>query len=130
MDNKRMLVIDDDPELCEEIMDIFKDEGYEVVCILNPYEGISIIEKDAHDIVLLDYKMPGITGVDILKRIRNRNLQARIFMVSGRPFVEKLIKEEGLSDMVVAVIPKPIDLNYLLEKIRSCSNGTAIEKSQ
>jgi two-component system response regulator (stage 0 sporulation protein F) len=114
-----VLIIDDDPELCEEIMDIFKDEGYDAVCTLDPYEGVSIIEKDAHDVILLDYKMPGLTGVDILKRIRNKNLQAKIFIVSGRPFVEKLIKEEGLSGMIVAVIPKPIDLNDLLEKVRA-----------
>lgn len=124
MGRKRILIIDDDLELGEEMVELFEGEGYEATCTSDPREGIAIIKKDCHDIVLLDYKMRELSGVDILKSIENKKLSARIFIVSGRPFVENLIKEEGLSEMVAAVIPKPINFENLFEKISSiCGRG-------
>lgn len=119
MKNKRVLIIDDDPELCEEIVEIFNDEGYEACCVSDPHEGIAALAKGMYDILLLDYKMPGLTGVDILKCIKEKCLCLHIFVISGRPFIEKLIKEEGLSDMVSAVMSKPINFEKLFSKIKA-----------
>lgn len=124
MNNKKVLIIDDDPELCEEIVDIFKNEGYDAVSSCDPYKGLALIEKGGHDIILLDYKMPGLTGADILKSLKRKMIYAHIFIISGKPFIENIIKEEGLSDMVSAVIPKPIDFETLIGKIKSLPRET------
>lgn len=118
MNSKQILIIDDDFELCEETADLLRGEGYDATFTSDAREGQALIEKGMYDIVLLDYKMSGITGVGLLKNIKNKKMPARIFIVSGKPFIEKIIKEESLPGIVTAVIRKPIDFENLLKIIK------------
>ena len=100
-------------------MESLNGEGYSAECVYDAIQGEELIRKGSHDIVLLDYKMPALSGVDILKKLKSDNIQKRIFIFSGRPSTEQALKEEDLSDMVSGVIPKPVDFKTLLEKIKS-----------
>ena len=84
-------------------------------------EGQTRIQEDAYDIILLDFKMPGLTGVELLKRIKTKNRSSRVFLISGRPFLEKLIQTQELSHLVEAVFSKPFDVELLLAKIKKLS---------
>jgi DNA-binding response OmpR family regulator len=119
MRSKRILIIDDDIELCGELSETLMNEGYDVSCLSDPKNWEELIKKMEHDIILLDYKMPGITGLDILKRMKEMKLSPRVYIISGKPFIEEIIRVEGLADMVAAVIPKPVDFAVLLSKIES-----------
>lgn len=116
---KKILIIDDDIELCEELGEILKDEKYSVDKAVNGSEGKLKIAAGSHDIIILDYKMPGLSGIDVLKFIREKNLKTRIIFASGKPFIEKLLKEENVSDLVSTVIKKPFDINQLLKTIKT-----------
>jgi len=118
MSKKRILIIDDDAQLCEELAEILKCEGFEVETATDSLIGAGLIKRNNHNIVILDFKMPNLTAVDLLKQARAGNVKARFFLISGRPFIDKTIEEEGLSGMIEAVIGKPFDCGVLLEKIR------------
>ena len=118
MANERILIIDDDVELREEISEVLADEGYLVKGTSDPVEGVNFIDGHIFDIAILDYKLPGMTGVELLCRIKKKSPETRVFIVSGRPFVEKLIKEENAYHLVSGVITKPFDCETLLNKIR------------
>jgi len=118
MSTKRILIIEDDLDLCEALMDFLKAEGYLIKCAQNSVKGEALIRKGNYHLVLLDYKMPLLTGMDILKRLKADKIRKRIFIVSGRPYIGRSLKKENLSDMVSCIIPKPINLENLLEKIR------------
>jgi len=62
--------------------------------------------------------MPGISALEILKRLKADNIRKRIFLIPGKPFVEKKIAEENVSDLVEAVIPKPLRFTVLLDKLK------------
>ena len=115
---KRILIIDDDRELCEALMIFFKDEGNFAECTQDSVKGETLIRDGNYDIILLDYKMPSLGGIDILKNLKADNIRKRIFIISGRPFVEQALKEEDVSDMVSGIITKPFNLETLLEKIK------------
>ena len=115
---KRILIIDDDRELCEALMIFFKDEGNFAECTQDSVKGETLIRDGNYDIILLDYKMPSLGGIDILKNLKADNIRKRIFVISGRPFVEQALKEEDVSDMVSGIITKPFNLETLLEKIK------------
>ena len=66
----RVVIIDDDREMCEEIKDILVDEGYSVRTAFNGTDGLAIIGEYGCDVLLLDLKMPGLDGLAVLKEMQ------------------------------------------------------------
>jgi len=121
MESKRILIVDDDAELCDELAEVIREEGYTVETTTNSVHGAGLIKKKWYDVVILDFKMPDMTAVDILKEIKGTDPRPTFILLSGKPFVEELIKQENLSGMVDAVFSKPFDYALFLRKIReSC----------
>ena len=118
MNPKRILIIDDDTELCEELIDSLISEGYEAERAPDAIQGEKFIRSNNYDVILLDYKMPLFSGLDILNKLKTDNIKKKIIIITGRPSAEKMIEEDGLSDMISGIISKPIDFKVLLEKIR------------
>jgi len=116
---KKILLIDDDVELCQEFTEILTDEGYSVQTAYNGIEGQKRIKEDVFDIIVIDYKMPSLGGIGLLKFIKERDLKAKIFLMSGKPFVEKLVEGENLSGLEIAILHKPFNPAALLEKINT-----------
>ncbi|MFA5388214.1 MAG: response regulator [Candidatus Omnitrophota bacterium] len=117
--SKKILIIDDDVELCEETAEILKDDGHFVQVAFDGKRGYDYIRKNIYDVVILDYRMAGLNGIEFLKRIRDCNLKTKIFLVTGKPFIEKLLAEERLSGLVAGFMNKPFEAETLLEKINS-----------
>ena len=118
MPAKRILIIDDDIELCEELIDLLTDHGYLAQSCHDPAEGESLIRAGGFDIILLDFKMPLVGGLEILEKLKADNVKKRIFIFSGRPSVEKELKESGLTETISGIITKPIDFDTFLNKIK------------
>ncbi len=116
--NEKVLIIDDDKELSGEMAEILETEGYSVQAAFDGEQGEHFIRKSRYDIILMDFKLPDITGVDLFKKVKKLCSSSKVFFVSGRPFLEKLIKEEGLSKMVSGCLTKPFDVKKFLERIK------------
>jgi len=116
---KRILITDDDQELCEEAADALRDAGHLTQTAYDGKTGCDYINKNSYDAIILDYKMTGLTGVDILKFIKRKNLAVKVFLVSGRPFIEKQLKEENVMGLVTRILNKPFDIARLLEEINT-----------
>ena len=117
MTKQRILIIDDDVELCEGMAEFLQGEGYCVQYASDASTAEGLIESHQFDVALLDFKMSNLTGIDILKKIRSKDSKMRIFIVSGRPFIEKLLEEEKMAHLVDGIISKPFKTDVLLEKI-------------
>ncbi len=120
--SKKILMIDDDAELCEEMKDILSDEGYSVHTAFDSSQGEKLIEKNSYDILLLDIKLPGLNGIDMLRNLSKKKPAIKIFIISGRPFTERILSEENLMSLVSGVMIKPFDVRLLLEKIKASFN--------
>lgn len=118
----RILVIDDDIELCEEIKESLQAEGYVAECTQDTIEGERLVRSGSFDTVLLDFKMPNQSSVNMLKKLKADNVKKRIFIFSGKPFVERELKEIDLMDMTSGIISKPISFDALLDKIKKYPN--------
>jgi two-component system copper resistance phosphate regulon response regulator CusR len=114
---KQILIIDDDIFFCDELSDSLKAEGYSVDYTDNPLKGEQLIINNNYYVILLDYKMPILTGIDIIKKLKTNNISKRIFIITGRPSVEQVLREENLLDAISCIIKKPINFEYLLERI-------------
>lgn len=117
MASKRILILDDDKELCEELAEFLKGEGHKVSHTQDCVNGQTLISETSYDVFILDYKITGSTGFEIIKKVSPKNRKMKVLLMSGRPFIEKLLEEEGLHNRVSAVIRKPVELDTLLRKI-------------
>ena len=94
------------------------NEGYSVEGVQDAVKGEELIRSSGYDIIFLDSKMPVLNGLDILKKLKADNVRKRVFIITGRPYIEQILKEKNLSDMVSGIITKPINFEALLEKIK------------
>jgi CheY-like chemotaxis protein len=127
---KRILIIDDDEEMCEELSEILTDEGYAVSSVHNGLEGRNRIANNGYDVILLDIKLPGLTGYDILKSSATVHRKCKIFVLTGRPMNKDFESgnkscgndEEDTLKLADGVINKPFDIQKVLETIKQSVN--------
>jgi len=96
---KRVLVVDDEPSICEGIELILTRAGFEVKKALSGEEAVTIAEHESFDVVLMDLIMPGMDGADTCAEILRLRPNTRIVAISGSPSgarVEKFIRSGGI----------------------------------
>jgi CheY-like chemotaxis protein len=122
----KVLMIDDDKDMCEEMIEVLKDAGIEVNAVCDPAIGLELAQEKRYDLLLLDLKMPGITGYDILRSVKNLDKKIKVMVITGAPL--KKISEAELKDddkyrnqileLADEVVNKSADIGMILDKIR------------
>jgi DNA-binding NtrC family response regulator len=121
-----ILVIDDEKEICESIRMILEYENYQVVTTTDGIEGLEKIEAGNFDVVLLDIQMPNINGFEILNKIKERNLEVSVIIISAFSNLENAVKATKLG--AFDFLEKPIDREKLLLSIRNSINQVSLVK--
>lgn len=116
---KQILIIDDDEDLCQEIAEALRGNDYSVKSTSDPHEGKVFIDKYPFDVAFVDYKMQDLNGIDMLRIIKRKNHNTKVFIMSGRPFIKDLIEEENVANLVDGIIKKPFQEQDLLNKIEN-----------
>lgn len=117
MTPKNILIIDDDAELCEELAEALSAAGHSVATAPDPARGGVLARARDFDSIILDYKLPRVTGPDILRNLGGA-VRARLILISGRPRAELGLRQKGLDSLVSSVLEKPIDIELLLKLIQ------------
>lgn len=114
-DRKNVLVIDDEPIVLDSCRRILRQEGFDVNGAFNGREGLKKIEEDKYDAVLVDWKLPEIDGMEVLRIIKKNHPEVIVVMITGYPSVESAVKamKLGVSDYV----SKPFTPDELKETI-------------
>ena len=116
MDTK-LLVIDDDINICEMLRLYFENEGYKVKTAHDGMEGISCFKTFEPDLVLLDIMLPGGSGLQLLEHLKRMGRRENVIIISARDSIED--KVEGLDLGADDYLPKPFHLAELLSRIKS-----------
>jgi len=114
---KKILIVDDDPGICNSFAVILRNEGYRVDAISNSKEAAILIKRKKYDIYLFDYKMSGLNGIDLLKMTKKVNPQCSVYIVSGMLNIDELCNKELDSGLLDGVVNKPFDVEPFLQKI-------------
>jgi CheY-like chemotaxis protein len=101
----RILVIDDQPAVAAVIADGLLESGHQVMVATGGLEGLGILEKTRPDAVFLDLAMPDLDGVEVLRRIRARDRDLPVVVISGWGTEEAIQKARALG--VTQVLRKP-----------------------
>ena len=119
----KILVVDDEPEVGEILVEFFSAKGFEVVRAQGGLEGLSRLEKDKPDIVLLDVRMPDLDGVTVLRRMREANPWVGILMMSANE--DSQLARETLQLGAFDYVLKPFDFEYLERAVHKMLAVTA-----
>jgi DNA-binding NtrC family response regulator len=115
--HKRILIVDDDPGICDSLSIIFADEGYSVDKTTDSREAADLIEKNLYDVCLFDYKMKGLNGLDLLRMSKDTNPKCPVFIISGMLNLDDLYNKKGNADLAAGLISKPFDVEALVKRI-------------
>lgn len=108
-----ILVVDDEKTVCNSCKKILTQEGYNVEVALSGEEALNKVKGNGFDVVIADWKMPEIDGIEVARRIKKENPDIAVIMITGYPSVESSIKaiRSGVSDYV----PKPFTPDELTD---------------
>jgi CheY-like chemotaxis protein len=111
---KRILVVDDEDNIRDYLREELADEGYEVLTATSAPEALKIIEKEDLNLVVLDIRMPGMTGVEALPRILG--LKENLPVILNTAYSQ--YQQDFMAWAANAYIIKSFDLTELKEKIK------------
>lgn len=128
---KKVLIVDDDKEFCEEAADALRYEGYEVETSYDGLDASSQLDDNNYDAVVLDLKLPGLSGADILKELKEAKKSVRVVVCSGQEALIQKFQENECEDSeeckVLAladdILHKPLNLTSLLAAVKKLVHG-------
>lgn len=107
----KILVVDDEEEIRMLLSRFFNKKNYEVRTAESAEEAFGILEKERVDAVLLDIELPGISGLDALRRIRTSWPDLPVVMISGQD--DEVVAKDTLRYGAFDYVVKPLDFEYL-----------------
>lgn len=118
LEKKRILVVDDEDILRMLIADTLEFEGYIIEEAENGQEGLEMIKSDSYDLIILDYMMPEMTGMEVLEKIKPLNLIVPIIMLTAK--AQQADRDLAYQNGAKYFMPKPFspgDLVNLVDEI-------------
>ena len=110
----RVLVIDDEPTVCQFFKDLYEDMNILVDTAMTEVEGLRMAEEDNYDLIFLDIKLKDADGIELLKTLRADNVSSKIVVISGY-FTESIIKE-ALDYGADSYLFKPLSVRDIIAK--------------
>lgn len=113
----RLLIAEDDPKLLKSLKHIFESRQYAVDAVSNDTDALAYAETEAYDGLVLDIMMPGLDGVEVLRRLRSRGVSTPALFLTARTEVSQRV--EGLDAGADDYLPKPFATAELLARVRA-----------
>ena len=113
----RILLVDDDPRLCDSLGFTLKEEGFQVDVCSDSEDALPWIRQNAHDLILLDRMLPSMDGLQVLSAMRRENITTPVIFVTALGTLDD--KVTGLDCGADDYIVKPFAFQELMARIRS-----------
>ena len=110
-----VLIVDDEEEFRDLTGKRLKKRGLDVFLAESGLDALAVLQKNSIDVVLLDVKMPGMDGIETLRRIRTTHPQVEVVLLTGHASIDSGI--EGMKFGAFDYMMKPVELEQLLEKL-------------
>ncbi len=120
----KILVVDDERSIRNTLKDILENENFEIVLAEDGLEALDKLELGPFDVILCDIKMPQMDGIELLDKIKEREPDAVVVMISGHGTIDTAV--EAIKKGAFDFISKPLDLNRLLITIRNATDKTQL----
>ena len=118
----RILLVEDEIRMAEALCEILRLEKYEVDHYANGHDGLTAIQSNIYDIVILDVMLPGMNGYEIAKRVRSQGIVTPILMLTAKAELDD--KVTGLDSGADDYLTKPFMTKELLARLRALGRRT------
>jgi len=108
---RKILVVDDEVDICDFVKNFFQERGYDVSVALNGEDALAMVKSNPPELILLDIKMKGMDGIATLKHIRDINKNIKVIMVTANEDQDKM--DEACRLGACEYITKPLVLDHL-----------------
>jgi DNA-binding response OmpR family regulator len=112
-----ILLVEDDPNLAQFVETELSLEGYHVTVAPNGMEGLSMAREMQPDLLILDWLMPGLSGVDVCMRLRSTGMQAPIILLTAKDEIPDRVT--GLNAGADDYVTKPFSIEELLARVKA-----------
>ncbi len=112
----RILIVDDDVDVCEYLKKFLSYEGYEVETVCEPKNVMDKLKEKQFQIIILDLKMPGVSGEELLREIREYDKDICIIIYTGYPSIKSAV--ETMKYQVFDYLKKPLEIDAFREVIK------------
>ena len=116
-----ILVVDDNHRMARTLTDIFRIKGYHAHSAHSAKEALEKIGKEKIDCVLSDIRMPKVGGVELCRAIKEKDPDLPVVLMTA--YTEDKLLSDGLNEGALAVLPKPLDVDALLDFFSSLHKG-------
>lgn len=109
MNNKvKILIVDDEKRMCDSLKMLLEIEGYSVLAVNDSKGAVNLIDSNSFDLVITDIKMPGISGLEILKKARKKDPNIEVILITG--YASLSSAKEAVGQGAFGYITKPLEL--------------------
>lgn len=123
MTSNRLLIIDDDTRLAEMLAEYLGPEGLELTAIASGVQGLRSAQRENFDLIILDVMLPGLSGFDVLKQLREGGSKTPVIMLTARgDDVDRIV---GLDLGADDYLPKPFNPRELLARVKAILRRTS-----
>lgn len=118
------MIVDDEESVRDSLYNWFIEDGYKVECAENAKKALNILQSENYDIVLADIKMPGMDGLEMLKRIKTLRKESIVIVMTAFATVDTAV--QALKDGAFDYVTKPFDPDDLSHLIRNASRQISL----
>lgn len=112
----RVLLVDDEKDLVEHLCKRLKRRGLAAAGVFSGEDACRLVDEQPFDVVVLDLKMPGMSGLEVLERIKEVQPYLQVLMLTGHGDIEAALASGRLD--ALRFLPKPYDFEHLVEQIQ------------
>ena len=112
----KFLIVDDEPDVVDQVKELFEIRNYTVVTATSGEKALDLVKKEKPNIMILDIRMPGISGIDVLKEVKKNYPKTRVIMLTG-------VEDDATRDMAMGLgasgyLTKPYSYSELMDLSR------------
>ncbi|MCA9560059.1 MAG: response regulator, partial [Myxococcales bacterium] len=111
----KILIVDDDRDICEYMRTMLEATGYEVATLSDPTRAVDRVREEEFHVLIIDLMMPKMDGIELIQRIRKVDSDVAIVVFTGYPSVETAV--DALKLNVSDYVKKPFDMDEFRDKI-------------
>ncbi|GIX50059.1 MAG: DNA-binding response regulator [Limisphaera sp.] len=119
----RILIVDDDPGQRSLLESFLRGRGYVTLTASTGEEALVVLQREPVDLLISDVRMPGISGLETLRRARQQNALLPVLLVTAYADIREAVG--AMRDGALNYLPKPIDLEELLQQVRQATGQPA-----
>src|SRR2546421_1364861 len=123
----RILIVDDEPGIRQSLKGVFEDEGFTTDVVSSGEDCLRKFDQDSYDLVLLDIWLPGMDGLDTLRKLREKSPRTHVIMISGHGTIATAVSATNLG--AYDFIEKPLSLEHTLLTARNALSHRRLEQA-